>query len=150
MRKWRASSEQKRRYHFTREKKRAELKAWLINQMGGACNECGYAKDLAALDFDHIDPSTKEHSMARLFGLAVAKDGDLLVLLREAAKCRVLCSNCHRGKTATTRTSREGAKKLNGYKKCIYDGYAENEVLPNPYWDWDESRGEWVRNGLAA
>ena len=45
----------------------------------------------AALDFHHMDPSEKEGNIAQFF-LNVSKKR----FLEEIAKCRVLCSNCHR------------------------------------------------------
>ena len=58
---------------------------------GGSCKECGYNKNLAALQFHHRDASDK------LFPL----DGRNLsnrnwkVILLEHAKCNLLCGNCH-------------------------------------------------------
>lgn len=51
------------------------------------CEQCGYDRYLGALDFHHIDRTTKEgHVMTLPWAQA----------LDEASKCRVLCSNCHR------------------------------------------------------
>ena len=54
------------------------------------CEMCGYNAHPAALEFDHIDPTTKKHSIGReLISLSMKK------LKEEIAKCRVLCANCH-------------------------------------------------------
>lgn len=53
------------------------------------CEVCGYDKNLAALDFHHIDPNQKE------FGLS-SKNISMEKLIPEIKKCICLCSNCHR------------------------------------------------------
>jgi len=63
----------------------------LIEALGAKCDNCGYNKNLAALVFHHIDPSTK------LFTLDASnlanRNFDKCKL--EASKCKVLCHNCH-------------------------------------------------------
>ena len=56
---------------------------------GGKCSVCGYARCLAALDFHHIDPSVKKHEVS-YSRYSVER------MATEAAKCVLLCSNCHR------------------------------------------------------
>jgi len=56
---------------------------------------CGES-DPVALDFDHIDPNTKIDTISNMAG----SSGSLERLKREIAKCIILCSNCHRKKTA--------------------------------------------------
>ena len=53
------------------------------------CEICGYKEHACALQFDHIDPSTK------LFNVARGRDYPWKIFLAEIAKCRVLCANCH-------------------------------------------------------
>lgn len=55
------------------------------------CDECGFNSHPAALDFDHIDPSTKSFLIPRKVG-----NGNLKALIAEIRKCRILCANCHR------------------------------------------------------
>lgn len=57
---------------------------------GGKCNQCGYAKCLAALDFHHPNNNKKE-GVAYLF-----KAKGLKAAIEEAKKCQLLCANCHR------------------------------------------------------
>lgn len=45
-------------------------------------------------DFDHIDPSTKSHNVARMVGRYSSKS-----ILAEVDKCQVLCKFCHALKT---------------------------------------------------
>jgi hypothetical protein len=63
----------------------------LVSVMGRACLHCGYSRNLAALEFHHRDRSNKDFQLdART--LANRKWTDIVA---EAAKCDLLCSNCH-------------------------------------------------------
>ena len=62
------------------------LREILIEKLGGKCVECGCTE---ALEFDHIDPSTKSFNIAA--GYTKPKE----VLLAEVAKCQLLCNKCH-------------------------------------------------------
>jgi 5-methylcytosine-specific restriction endonuclease McrA len=64
---------------------RARVKK-LKEMRGGKCLYCGAKEDLV---FHHRDPTTKEFSPA-----GATKSWDRLV--REAKKCDLLCSSCHR------------------------------------------------------
>jgi len=71
-------------------RRRRRVKEALVAEAGGCCQLCGYSRCLAALEFHHLDPSTKE------FGLAQAGVARSLERMRvEARKCVLLCSNCH-------------------------------------------------------
>lgn len=81
----------KRREQFRRSlrKRRQERKLDLVTAYGGQCVDCGYSTCPQALQFHHRDPSTKD------FGLGEFS-GRLDRLIEEAAKCDLLCANCHR------------------------------------------------------
>lgn len=69
---------------------RRRLKAKLVAEAGGRCALCGYSRCHAALQFHHLDPGQKAFS--------VSHQGVTRSLERaraEAAKCALLCSNCH-------------------------------------------------------
>ncbi len=69
---------------------RRTVKDKLVDEAGGACRLCGYARCARALSFHHLDPSTKS------FGPAVGGVSRSLEKARaEAAKCVLLCANCH-------------------------------------------------------
>jgi hypothetical protein len=71
-------------------RRRRKIKEMLVAEAGGACTLCGYARHPAALQFHHLDPSTKS------FGLGVRGITRSMEKLRaEAAKCVLLCANCH-------------------------------------------------------
>jgi hypothetical protein len=63
------------------------------------CESCGYNTDARALQFDHVDPSTKYRTASgRLVNVADMVKGarySVRTILAEIAKCRVLCANCH-------------------------------------------------------
>lgn len=63
-----------------------------INLLGGKCSNCGYFKNITALEFHHINPKNK------LFSLDSRKlaNGNKIKLMDELKKCTLLCSNCHR------------------------------------------------------
>lgn len=64
----------------------------IIQARGGKCEICGYDKNLAALEFHHINPDEKEFQldMRHLSNCALEK------LEEEISKCIILCANCHR------------------------------------------------------
>lgn len=67
-------------------------KLQLIDSKGGKCEYCGYNKNIAALDFHHLNPDEKEFSLdKRTLG-----NKSMEKILKEANKCKLLCSNCHR------------------------------------------------------
>ena len=73
------------------DRRRKEVKRKLVHHFGGACKKCGYAGSVAALDFHHIDPSTKKFGIGyKGYTRSYAK------ALEEASKCEMLCANCHR------------------------------------------------------
>lgn len=69
---------------------RQSVKARLVAEAGGKCEICGYDACMAALHFHHIDPSTKRFNLG-MKGLARSLD----TVRAEAAKCALLCANCH-------------------------------------------------------
>jgi hypothetical protein len=69
---------------------RRRAKRRLVAEAGGRCQLCGYDRCMAALEFHHLDPNHKS------FALSVkGVTRSLEELRREAAKCALLCSNCH-------------------------------------------------------
>jgi hypothetical protein len=68
---------------------RRRVKELLVAEAGGACAICGYDRHPRALEFHHLDPGTK------LFGLGSGNSWSLAKARAEAAKCVLLCGNCH-------------------------------------------------------
>jgi len=69
---------------------RRRTKALLVAEAGGACAACGYDRCQQALQFHHRDPRTKRFAIA---GRGLTRSID--EVRAEAAKCALLCSNCH-------------------------------------------------------
>jgi hypothetical protein len=70
-------------------KTRKQVKAELIADRGGRCEDCGYATAATALEFHHRDAATKAFQIS---SGGLARDR----LWAEASKCDLLCANCHR------------------------------------------------------
>jgi transposase-like protein len=70
--------------------RRRRVKRILVEEAGGRCVVCGYDRCPRALEFHHLDPTDKRFPLAhRGLSQGIAK------LRAEAAKCVLLCSNCH-------------------------------------------------------
>jgi len=70
--------------------RRRRVKQILVDEAGGSCALCGYDRCVGALQFHHVDPSTKSFTLSHggvTASIARARE--------EAAKCILLCSNCH-------------------------------------------------------
>lgn len=69
------------------------------------CADCGFT-NIICLDFDHIDPNTKDKSISTL----TMRGTCLQRLINEIKKCIVRCANCHRLRTS---------KQFNFWKEII-------------------------------
>ena len=69
---------------------RKNRKKLLVAYCGGECRLCGYKKSMRALQFHHIDESTKKYGIAAN-GTCHSIDDDI----KEVNKTILLCSNCH-------------------------------------------------------
>ena len=78
--------------HEHRDKCR-EQKAILVKEQGGKCIDCGGVFPDCCYHFHHKNPEDK------LFGLGSSMRHSLMKLRAEAAKCDLLCANCHAIKT---------------------------------------------------
>ena len=71
-------------------RRKALKKEWDVFKCTLKCTKCGFDHP-AALDFQHEDPTEKEHNVNRLIS-----DGRFKKAYEEIKKCIVLCANCHR------------------------------------------------------
>lgn len=72
-------------------KYRKQRKLNLVILHGSKCIICGYCKCPQALEFHHLDPTTKQ------FGISAAGlCRSLSKAIDEASKCILVCANCHR------------------------------------------------------
>ena len=91
------------RYHRLRNE-------WLESQ-GGKCVACGSVDNL---EIDHINKEDKSFSISKLWSIAKEKRES------ELEKCQVLCSTCHRKKTASEVEVPHGGG-VTGKGKCRCD-----------------------------
>lgn len=70
--------------------RRRQVKRTLVEEAGGCCCICGFRKHPAALHFHHVDPSTKKFHLAQM-----GASRGIARMRAEAAKCILLCANCH-------------------------------------------------------
>ena len=77
-------------YH-SQTKRAIRRKLELIQLSGGGCSKCGYNKNISSLEFHHKDSSIKEFQLdARNLS-----NNSMDKIMKEFAKCELLCSNCH-------------------------------------------------------
>lgn len=87
-----------------------------ISILGGQCIVC---ESISDLEFDHIDPTTKEYNITTL----LSKYSDDIIK-KELDKCQLLCKECHRKKSIKEAKSRTpwnyGTKKEHGSYYGVY------------------------------
>jgi hypothetical protein len=69
-------------------KRRHAIKLKAIEYKGGKCQNCGYNKCIAAMDFHHLDPKEKDFAIS-------GNAGRWEIIEKESDKCELLCKNCH-------------------------------------------------------
>jgi hypothetical protein len=82
--------ERKEKDKFRVKTHRQKIKQMAINYKGGCCQECGYNKCNAALEFHHLDPNEKDFGIGSYTVLSWDK------VKIELDKCILVCANCHR------------------------------------------------------
>ena len=86
------TSNAKHQVYTAQQARGLERKKQLIQIAGGECCDCGYKKNISALEFHHLNPEEKS------FGIDLRKCScakwDRLV--EEVKKCVLICANCHR------------------------------------------------------
>lgn len=70
--------------------RRIRNKIAAIKMLGGKCQICGWSGNIAAFEFHHTDSKAKEFDVGRM------TNRKWEVVKKEAKKCQLLCSNCHR------------------------------------------------------
>jgi len=70
---------------------RRRLKTKAIEYKGGKCMLCGYDRCNAALEFHHLDKTTKSFGLSRN---GVIRSWESI--RTELDKCVLVCANCHR------------------------------------------------------
>lgn len=67
------------------------IKKTVIEYMGGKCSMCNEKFPLACYDLHHLNASEKDYTVGTL-----QSNASMLRIAKEALKCELLCSNCHR------------------------------------------------------
>lgn len=96
----------------------------MVDIKGGKCSICGYCKNLAALEFHHVNPENKS------FNLDARKLGNTKwsLLLKEAEKCVLICSNCH----AETHSPDSSIEKIKAISENMAGEYNEKMQKRQP------------------
>ncbi len=71
-------------------RRRRRVKRILVAEAGGRCRLCGYDRCPEALEFHHVDRSSKDFALS-----AAGVTRSLARARQEARKCVLLCANCH-------------------------------------------------------
>src|SRR5260370_12265348 len=113
-----------------RVRNREKLRDYLAHS---SCMDCGI-QDSAVLEFDHREPREKRCDVSSLPAHAVS----WAAVLKEIAKCDVVCANCHRRRTA----------RYFGWRRLL--GLEELVLPPLPRRGTpDYERIKWTRSRLA-
>lgn len=78
--------------------RKANLKRIQDYKVAQGCADCGYNSHPAALDFDHLGE--------KLYAVSMMRSYSWQSIMREVAKCEVVCANCHRIRTDNRRLRR--------------------------------------------
>lgn len=134
-------------YHLDYKMKRyLRIKTEFTALLGGVCKKCGSDKDL---EFDHIDPATKEFTLTEKTAWMSKKR-----LLVELAKCQLLCAVCHTAKTIVD-LGHLDARLVHGtlssykYCKCVLCKKAKSDTNKKHAEErikngWVKKNGRWV------
>jgi len=75
---------------YTAQHRRGAERKWqLVQSFGGKCSICGYCRNLAALAFHHKEGKEFKLDMRSLSNRTLKR------IMAEAAKCVLVCANCH-------------------------------------------------------
>lgn len=100
-----ADNEYHRRYNL---KRYHRIRAEIAERLGGKCIICGAIENL---EFDHIDPATKNFNIGRLTNVSREK------LEKELPLCQLLCKFHHDIKSVHEKSVDHG-EGLTGKKNC--------------------------------
>ncbi len=82
-------------------KDRLNMLAWMDGLKNKPCLDCGRTFPPECMDFDHINPATKSFTISyRVVSCGCKSEKAKETILAEIAKCRLICANCHRIRTA--------------------------------------------------
>lgn len=85
----------KKAYQERARQREQEFRQIVLERKNKPCMDCGVQYSPWVMEFDHREPVDKVAGIGPLI-----KRGNLQLLLEELDKCDVVCSNCHRERTA--------------------------------------------------
>ena len=120
---WRENPEKKKTVNtnWMRHWNKSNQFAWAL-RLSQPCAVCGESSP-HCLDFHHVDPSQKE--------IQIAKCNSLRKLLDEAAKCCLLCRNCHAKYHAGALNDDGIAPMGKAHVDAVFAQFARDIVLGN-------------------
>ena len=71
--------------------RRDEVRAWIGALKRAPCTDCGKVYPPECMDFDHQEDKKRDVSKMMMYSKQT--------ILREVAKCDLVCANCHRTRT---------------------------------------------------
>lgn len=80
--------------------KASENQAFYLAAKANPCTDCGNKFPSECMDFDHKPGEVKYNNVGTLVAHHYSKEA----IVAEIAKCELVCSNCHRTRTAKRRT----------------------------------------------
>ena len=75
-------------------------------KMAKGCADCGFNDNPFALHFDHLPGHVKISNLSRMLS-----NGSRSKILREIAKCEVVCANCHAVRTYARRARQKNSQQ---------------------------------------
>jgi len=128
-------------------RRRVERKQRLVEARGGRCEDCGYDVSVAALEFHHRDSKTKEFGVGNF-------NGSWERLVAEAAKCDLLCANCHRRRhhyrgTVAARGKKTRAIHLMGDRCGGCSSVVPDSLFEFHHWDARDKKFGISRDGMS-
>lgn len=93
MKEWHAAPKNKADQEKVRKERQIRNRKIIDQAKNKPCMDCGKSFPSCCMDFDHRDKTTKLRAVAKLLSASLS------YLLREIAKCDVVCANCHRIRT---------------------------------------------------
>src|SRR5436189_289525 len=111
------------------------------------CEDCGYDVSVAALEFHHRDSKTKDFGVGDF-------SGSWERLVAEAAKCDLLCANCHRrrhnyGGSIAARGKKARAIELMGARCGGCLTVVPDSLFEFHHWDAHEKKFGISRDGMS-
>ena len=85
---------------------RASKKALINSLKSGPCTDCGNSYPPHVMDFDRLSDKTEDVAKMSGYRRSVQR------IMTEVAKCELVCSNCHRIRTAARQRAHRDPRRL--------------------------------------